>query len=358
MREHLYALGVSCIEFIQYWFTDWAPYFEQINNFYNPNNVLDILFPVVSFVDSVFASQLLLVTSFGGWLNCVMKWWLLEDRPYWWVRETDYYNGTIQPKLMQTIQTCETGPGSPSGHTSMAASVLVLAVMWMSHIFNDRKWDTSLWKWAIYPIFATQLLSVMLARTYIATHFPHQCLLGALVGAFIAPALCIYVSDPYIWQYGPYVQYTTGRAIKWHVFCSLVAIAISVVTYYSLVLCHVDPHYTVKLAFKWCEQPERIHVSTTPLFALAQCGAALLGWALAVTPSVARFRHDTYKRSFIISAFTTIVITYSFHYIEGGIPRDSVFKFYVLHFLLNATKPLFYLRLVPELSMWPFSGEK
>ncbi|CAG4964045.1 unnamed protein product [Colias eurytheme] len=358
MREHLYALGVSCIELIQYWCTDWAPFFEQVNNFYNPNNVLDILFPVVSFIDSVFASQLLLVTSFGGWLNCVMKWWLLEDRPYWWVRETDYYNGTIRPKLTQTIQTCETGPGSPSGHTSMAASVLVLGVMWMSHVFNDRKWNTSLWKWTIYPVFASQLFSVMLSRMYIATHFPHQCLLGAAVGAFIAPALCIYVSDPYIWQYGPYVNYTTERAIKWHVFGSLVAIAISVVTYYSLVLCNVDPHFTVKLAFKWCENPDYIHVSTTPMFALVQCTGTLLGWALFVTPSVARFRHDTYKRSFIIAAFKTIVITYSLHYLEGEIPRDSVFKFYALNFVLNAVKPLFYLRLVPELSLWPFRDNK
>ncbi|VVC89446.1 unnamed protein product [Leptidea sinapis] len=137
MREHLYALGVSLIEIIQYWFVEWEPFFEQVNSFYNPGNMLEVLFPVVAFIDSVFASQLLLVTSFGGCLNGILKWWLLEDRPYWWVRETTYYTGTARPKLYQTAQTCETGPGCPSGHTAMAASILILAIMWISHILND-----------------------------------------------------------------------------------------------------------------------------------------------------------------------------------------------------------------------------
>ncbi|CAK1548826.1 unnamed protein product [Leptosia nina] len=357
MREHLYALGVSCIQFIQYWCSDYAPFFEQVNNFYNPNNVLEVLFPVVSFLDSVFASQLLLVTSFGGWLNCVLKWIFLEDRPFWWVRETDYYAGSTRPKLLQTSQTCETGPGNPSGHTATAASVLVLAIMWISHICNDRKWNSAYWKYAMYPLFVSQLLSVMLARMYIATHFPHQCLLGALVGAFIAPALCIFVSDPYIWHYGWYAKETARRAVQYHMGCAVSAITVALITYHTLMFYDIDPHYTVKLAFRWCEQPDNIHVSTTPLFALVQCTGALLGWASFVTPAVARFRHDTYKRSFIISAFSTLSITYGLHYLEAAIPRHSVPIFYGLNFVLNVAKPLLYLRVLPELSMWPFKDK-
>ncbi|VVC89447.1 unnamed protein product [Leptidea sinapis] len=75
MREHLYALGVSLIEIIQYWFVEWEPFFEQVNSFYNPGNMLEVLFPVVAFIDSVFASQLLLVTSFGGCLNDDLLYW-------------------------------------------------------------------------------------------------------------------------------------------------------------------------------------------------------------------------------------------------------------------------------------------
>ncbi|XP_047525081.1 voltage-gated potassium channel subunit beta-2-like isoform X1 [Pieris napi] len=129
MKDDLYALGVTCIQLIQYW-------------------------------------------------------WSLEDRPYWWVQETNYYIGSERPKLLQTSQTCETGPGNPSGHTATAASVLVLAIMWISHIFNDRKWKTSLWKYAVYPLFGSLLISVMLARMYIGTHFPHQCIVGGMIASW------------------------------------------------------------------------------------------------------------------------------------------------------------------------------
>ncbi|XP_050669544.1 glucose-6-phosphatase catalytic subunit 1 [Leptidea sinapis] len=357
MREHLYALGVSLIEIIQYWFVEWEPFFEQVNSFYNPGNVLEVLFPVVAFIDSVFASQLLLVTSFGGCLNGILKWWLLEDRPYWWVRETTYYTGTARPKLYQTAQTCETGPGCPSGHTATAASILILAIMWISHILNDRKWKFEYWKYLVYPIFASQMLSVMLARMYVATHFPHQCLLGALIGAFIAPALCLYVADPYIWHYGHYSTQTTSSSIKKHLIVALLTAAVCVLTYFGLMLSGIDPHATVKLAFRWCENPDSIHVSTTPLYALVQCSSTLIGWALFVSPAVAKYRHDTYNRSFILAAFSTILITYGFHYIDNIIPKDSVLKFYAFNSILSCLKPLLFLRVVPQVAMWPFRNK-
>ncbi|CAH4029517.1 unnamed protein product [Pieris brassicae] len=357
MKEHLYALGVTCIQHIQYWCSDYAPFLEQVNNFYNPNNVLDILFPVISFVDSVFASQLLLVTSFGGWLNCILKWWFLEDRPYWWIQETNYYIGSERPKLLQTSQTCETGPGNPSGHTATAASVLVLAIMWISHIFNDRKWKTSLWKYAVYPLFGSLLISVMLARMFIGTHFPHQCIVGAIIGAFLAPALCIYISDPYIWQYGSYLKYSPKQSIKFHMTCAVTAIAMCLVTYHTLLLSGIDPDYTVRLAFRWCDNPDDIHVSTTPMFAMVQCTGAMLGWSMFVTPAVSRFRHDTYKRSFIVSAVSTILITYGLHCAEAAIPDENITTFYTLNFIINIIKPLLYLRVLPELSMLPFKDK-
>ncbi|CAG9794219.1 unnamed protein product [Diatraea saccharalis] len=353
--DQLYALGVSCIEFIQDWFADSEDYFEVVNNLSNPHYVLEYLFPLVSILDSVFASQLLLCMSFGGWLNAVMKWWLLEDRPYWWVRETSFYESSHRPRLRQTGQTCETGPGNPSGHTTTAAAVLLLASMWIAHVMNDRKCYVWWWKYISYPLFAAALGSVMLARMFIATHFPHQCILGALVGSFLAPALCIYVSDPYIWGYGKHSARDTKRAIYWHVFSAVVTILISVVTYGSLVLCDMDPQWTVKLAFRWCEYPDSIRVSTTPMFALVQSTASLLGWALSVTPAVAKYRHYTKDRSLIISALATTILLFGARYLEENIPKESAFKFYALNFVLSAFKPFLFLKLSPFLSMWPYT---
>ncbi|XP_047541657.1 glucose-6-phosphatase 2 [Vanessa atalanta] len=355
--EQVYALGVSCIELVQYWLGDYGEYFKIVNHFSNPHYVMEVLFPLITILDSVFASQLIVSMSFGGWMNAVMKWWLLEDRPYWWVRETTFYSNTNRPHLHQTSQTCETGPGSPSGHTTTAASVLILAVMWMSHICNDRKWNLWWWKYFTYPLFGFALISVMFARLFVATHFPHQCLLGALLGLFLAPALCIYVTDPFIWRYSTHATMPTSQAVIWHVVSAIVAILISVVTYYSLVLCGIDPHYTVKLAFRWCENPDSIHVSTTPMFALVQCTANLLGCALSVSPALAEYRHNTKNRSLIISIFATAASIYAFKQLEENITRASAFKFYTLQFILNMARPALLLRLVPALALWPYSGQ-
>ncbi|KAH9628958.1 hypothetical protein HF086_016670, partial [Spodoptera exigua] len=164
-------------------FADNADFFEIVNKTFNPEHMIDIVFPLMTVIDSVFAAQLLLCLAFGGWLNAVMKWWFLEDRPYWWIRETTFYSMSNRPVLQQTLQTCETGPGSPSGHTSTAAMMLILSLMWISHVMHDR------------PL--------------------HMA------------------------------------------------------------------------AFRWCENPEAISVSTTPMYALVHATGSLLGWALCVTPAVA-----------------------------------------------------------------------
>ncbi|XP_028174061.1 glucose-6-phosphatase 3 isoform X2 [Ostrinia furnacalis] len=352
--DRLYALGVSCIEFLQDWFADSENYFEWVNDLSNPHYVMEYLFPFVSTLDSVFAAQLLLCMSFGGWLNSVMKWWLLEDRPYWWVRETSFYEGARRPQLRQFRQTCETGPGSPSGHSTTVAMLLLLAIMWISHIMNDRKCYIWWWKYIVYPVFACALGSVMLARMFVATHFPHQTLMGALVGSLLAPALCIYVCDPYVWGFGPHGRSDTRRAVAWHVFSALVTVAISVVTYFSLTLCGWDPHWTVKLAFRWCENPEDIHVSTTPMYALVQATASMLGWALAVTPAVAQFRHYTKNRSLILSGLAMYLLYCGTRHLQENIDKNSTLWFYSMQFLLAAVRPFLYLRVVPTISMLPY----
>ncbi|XP_026316368.1 glucose-6-phosphatase [Hyposmocoma kahamanoa] len=352
--EQLYAVGITIIEFIQDWFSDSEGYFEMVNDISNPNRVMEFLFPIMSIVDSVFAAQLLLCMAFGGWLNSVLKWWLLEDRPYWWVRETDFYDQYDRPSLRQTRQTCETGPGCPSGHSETTAMLLVLVMCWVSHIMNDRNYYVSWWKFLMYPTCGMVLVSVMLARLFVGTHFPHQVVLGALVGAFLAPALCIYVSDPFIWQYGAYKTRSVSNAVKWHVLSAICTIVISVATYYGLKVCRWDPMWTVKLAFRWCEAPEHIHVSTTPMYNLVQATGYLLGWALWVTPKLAEYRHYTANRSLLIASFAVCLLTYILNQISNNICKGNALWYYAMHFVLYVVKPGLYLRLVPELAMWPY----
>ena len=63
---------------------DNANFFEIVNHVFNPHNAIEILFPLVAIIDSVFGAQLLLCLAFGGWLNAVMKWFV-----YYQARHTE-----------------------------------------------------------------------------------------------------------------------------------------------------------------------------------------------------------------------------------------------------------------------------
>jgi len=54
----------------------------------------------------------------------------------------------------------------------------------------------------------------------------------------------------------------------------------------------VDPQWSVRLAFKWCEHPEWIHVNTTPLFSLVRDCGSMFGLALA-SPTAFGYVSDT-----------------------------------------------------------------
>ncbi|CAG2062961.1 unnamed protein product, partial [Timema podura] len=135
-----------------------------------------------------FGTDILVATVVAEWSNTLLKWLLMEDRPFWWVRETDVYGkGDLArfPKLRQTPLTCETGPGSPSGHVMGYGAVAYCLVVWFIKMFvkNNKKLSAStksrviVSAWILYGV---TIVLVALSRLYVATHFPHQCLLGAL----------------------------------------------------------------------------------------------------------------------------------------------------------------------------------
>lgn len=58
----------------------------------------------------------------------------MEDRPYWWVWEQG--GGAVE--LRHTPLTCETGPGSPSGHVMGSAAVLYALLRWATANFINK----------------------------------------------------------------------------------------------------------------------------------------------------------------------------------------------------------------------------
>lgn len=110
-----------------------------------------------------------------------------EDRPFWWVHETKAYSSLTRPVLYQTERTCETSPGSPSGHMMIAATFLYLMLIAVEKliVLKCMKHRKPL-RYLARTIFALILLVTAISRMYFATHFLHQCVFGVVLGVCVS----------------------------------------------------------------------------------------------------------------------------------------------------------------------------
>jgi membrane-associated phospholipid phosphatase len=138
------------------WLTQPAQFFT----FLGTEDFFILALPILYWcVDSMLGIQvavLLLVTTN---LNAAFKLALHAPRPYWY-----------SPKVRALAS--ETSFGVPSGHAQTAATI------WGLLAASLRKW----WGWLI-AILLTLLIG--LSRLYLGVHFPHDVLLGWLIGGLL-----------------------------------------------------------------------------------------------------------------------------------------------------------------------------
>ncbi|XP_049629442.1 glucose-6-phosphatase 2 isoform X2 [Suncus etruscus] len=114
--DFLHKDGVLIIQHLQ---KDYRAYYSFLNfmsNVGDPRNIFSIYFPLWFQLNQTVGTKMIWVAVIGDWFNLIFKWILFGHRPYWWVQETHIYPNYSSPCLEQFPATCETGPGSPSGH--------------------------------------------------------------------------------------------------------------------------------------------------------------------------------------------------------------------------------------------------
>uniref|UniRef100_A0A915K4I4 glucose-6-phosphatase n=1 Tax=Romanomermis culicivorax TaxID=13658 RepID=A0A915K4I4_ROMCU len=188
----------------------------------------------------------------------------MSDRPYWWIHNSEYYSNTTTPKLDQFEHTCETGPGSPSGHA------MVTACVWYVFLMNFTRKMNSTSKIFYWMAYASVLFFIALSRLYVAAHFPHQLVLGIVVGTCRGLIL-----GRIIFKHCKVVNF----AELFVAVCVLAFLAsiVLLVAYFS----RHDLNWSIALAVKYCKNKAWIHVSTTPFTAFYRDLGALLGLGLA-----------------------------------------------------------------------------
>ncbi|KAJ9598666.1 hypothetical protein L9F63_010681, partial [Diploptera punctata] len=270
----------------------------------------------------------------------------MDDRPFWWVQETSIYKKGFRPVLRQTPLTCETGPGSPSGHVQGLSSVLYVVLKHVvdSYVIPNEKLSDCkklTLKCIFWTLYMVLVVLVGMSRLYTATHFPHQTLLGFFAG--IVTAILFVNQGRYTLTH---YWHTASRPKMFLI--GILMIGISFGAYWLQRLLGVDPQWSVRLAFKWCEHAEWIHVSTTPLFSLVRCCGSMFGLALSA-PNATRVRNQP-CHNLIIGALCTLSLLVAFQMASDAVPTSDVRLFYGCQFMLHAVCPFLLFIAIPRVA--------
>ncbi|XP_041714867.1 glucose-6-phosphatase 3 isoform X2 [Coregonus clupeaformis] len=190
---------------------------------------------------------------------------LFGERPFWWVGESHLFDKN-PPKLHQFASTCETGPGSPSGHAMVTAAVWwVMASSLGSLLYSYTR--SVLLSAVPYLLYLLGLVAVGLSRIFILAHFPHQVIAGSLTGFILGVVLSRQVPE--------------GRPLVFFVSSSFGLLLSAFLIHSGLTRLGFDLSWSIALAKKWCSHSEWIRLDTAPFSSLTRDCGAILGLGLA-----------------------------------------------------------------------------
>lgn len=132
---YLFILVVNHETFVS--FSENENFFNAISQISDPAYAFNIIIPILSTFNTILTADILMVSVIAEWSNIILKWLIREDRPYWWIREF-HENKKGYPYVKQGPLTCETGPGSPSGHVMGSAAILYVLVKSCIRFYSAR----------------------------------------------------------------------------------------------------------------------------------------------------------------------------------------------------------------------------
>ncbi|KPM06673.1 glucose-6-phosphatase-like protein [Sarcoptes scabiei] len=340
--DFLYKNSLPSIALVQQSFNEQQNVMFALSNIFDPKYAFLFYAPLFYSFDHRIGTKMMWASVISEWSNHLLKWFLHGERPYWWIHE---FNQSLQqqdrnstlPTIEQTFMTCETGPGSPSGHAMVTACVWYVII---DGILNRKKLQNSKHResiidticWSFYTLI---LCAVSLSRIYIAAHFPHQCLLGMAMGIAVAKILNLLETESF--------------GLKVYLFGTFGLIGSAIMTYFTLILMGFNPHWSVERALKWCARPEHVRVDTTPFYSMMRYSGFFAGIGLGFNTKLFKCESSAnclQKRSII--ALLSLIASSLIQSVPLSREMES-FKLYGIVFLMNMVLPYLFIALIPFL---------
>nr|XP_040033309.1 glucose-6-phosphatase 3 [Gasterosteus aculeatus aculeatus] len=263
--ETVYTQGIWMAERLQQRTMSQENMWQLVTHIGDPKAAFLLVFPFTYFISKRAGVAVLWVAAISEWLNLVFKWMLFGERPYWWIAESRLFINN-QPNIHQFSSTCETGPGSPSGHAMVTAAVWWVVVSSLGSYLHSRTHSVML-SAAPYLLYVVMLVAVGISRIFILAHFPHQVIAGSITGFILGIFLSRRVPE--------------GRPLLFFFSLSVGLLLGTVMLHAGLRQLGIDLSWSIALAKKWCSRAEWVRLDSAPFSSLTRDCGALLGLGLA-----------------------------------------------------------------------------
>jgi glucose-6-phosphatase len=327
----LYSASVPFIHHLQLALAPVQTPIISLSSVLDPKYAFSVLAPLAYAFDESAGRLLLWTAVLVEWANMLLKGMLHGQRPFWYVHIAP--DAAQLPPLQQFAGSCETGPGSPSGH-SMAISALYVQTLILLYTRTKCSRRTRLVGW-MSCICTLTLLSA--SRIYLAAHFPHQCALGITLGVLTAALV-------------RFIRPALDRLTRLQYVLIAFALTGSALTLRWLlpVVFHIPSDWSEVLAKAHCLRPDWVHVQTTPLYSMTRYVGALLGFGLGIhspaTRALSRLHFTTRMRC--ASAALSIALAQAFEILPRP-PSDYTYTMYAYGLITAAAFSFTFTALVP-----------
>uniref|UniRef100_UPI00398EEC52 glucose-6-phosphatase catalytic subunit 1-like isoform X5 n=1 Tax=Pristiophorus japonicus TaxID=55135 RepID=UPI00398EEC52 len=336
----LHSSGVELVQYLQLNYKDSQSWFTFISFAADLRNTFFVFFPIWFHLCEAVGVKLIWVAVVGDWLNLIFKWILFGQRPYWWVHETSYYGNSSVPVLEQYPITCETGPGSPSGHAMGSAGVwYVMVTAFLASMLRRGKVNMNnnlCLRAFLWGVFWVIQVCVCVSRVFVATHFPHQVFLGVISGMVVAEL------------FGR-IKAIYNATLRQYLKITLFLFSFALGFYLLLKVLGVDLLWSLEKAQRWCARAEWIHIDSTPFASLVRNMGALFGLGLALNSPIyaesckgKRGRQLSFRLGCIVAS---LIVLHLFDTVKP--PTQREFLFYLLSFCKSAAVPLAAVAIIP-----------
>ncbi|KAM8795385.1 glucose-6-phosphatase 3 [Eudromia elegans] len=267
--EALHAGGLRVAQALQSGPPCLERFWLAVTSLADPKSVFTVCFPLAYFLERDVGVAVLWIGLLSEWINVVSKWFLFGERPFWWVHESGLFEERPL-SLHQFPVTCETGPGSPSGHCMITGAALWPLVRALTALASSRTRSTVL-RLGPFAAYALLLLAVGLSRIFILAHFPHQVVGGILAGAALG--------------WGLQAHAPAARSRRFFACASLALLLGAAGLHRAMTAAGVDVDWSIRLATKWCAEPSWLRFDTRPFTSVCRDAGSALGLGLAAGPA-------------------------------------------------------------------------